>query len=1105
MTFPSNVTGKNWMSALDGRKSIADLSIPGTHDSGAIWGEFGLRGVAKSMFDSLVPAALRQSTRTPFIGDVTRPLINSVDSEIDRILKDLPNFNFAKDQDATIAEQLEMGVRMLDLRFRNINGTLYVYHAQSPQGQTANTALSTVRDFLKRNPTETVLIHTQQASSPLIDNSIPSNIRGKINQGIDSYNGARDNFFLKLLNLPKIPHVPELLGLPAKSVPTIPPIASGVQTLHIKSDKFGINRSFPDNGNNAYAPTLKKLINTYSDSFYLKSEMPSLNDVRGKMVLLDYNGVVGQGLQIPNTKDNTPDDPNLLPKTMDPIVGSKAPVFHFGGDNKYYMYVQNDYDSPSRAKKIRKFTNNLETVISGKFDNVFIYNFLSAYNSDTGVTNLGSRFYSDFLNPQLPGLLRKHKGTSQTGNILLDFMTPTLAKAIYETNDPDFFPQIKLTTTPAQNADLPLTRKDSQESICIGCIPLIADAGIVTDAQIYRYKGEIGADKSNDTRKILDSLAFAFTADEPVKWSLTGASSADFKLDAKPDFSTEAQLSYDSERSGFGHQSSLKDDYTSDTSTSATIELSDGTRKTLSGILNRAEGDSKLEFAVEAVDRYRNYSVSEFDITIEASETAKSHDVDWIRVGLEKDRPVKLDMMILKLVANNSKSYMTGIYDDTGSLVQTPVNSNNFIDTFTAPANGYYYIGLSADNTESDLSYFLDVTPIDGLPHDPNKRIEPTDDFSADIHTVAELIADNHYHQFGFIETTDDTDWFRIDLDKGAKVDFGFAKYSADPSISKHAVIHAIYDQSGRQIGNTIDKSFFNFTTPASGTYYLAVQSNISHQYELGATINNKSTLESESEQAPLIDDYSSDIATSANLDIKKKKNSLSGKIDHPFDSDWIRVGLEKGTKVSLDVASRTDGLNVFLNSIYDADGKQIPKTSNVDQFDAPEAGFYYLEIKPQQDQTGSYSVKVLSESGKQIADEDLIKAGGDDNIIGGDNSSAGGPAEASGEVFSINLPRRFKKRFVDKIRNFDSSKDLLDLDRDLFGLDSSHQGFASGRGNRTMKKILAKQDHAFLYDEKKGRLFFNENGSDKKFGEGGLIAILKGAPDISADHLQFL
>ena len=262
MTFPSNVTGKNWMSALDERKSIADLSIPGTHDSGAIWGEFGLRGVAKSMLSSLVPAALRNSTRTPFIGGITGPVINGVDSEINKLVKGLPNFNFAKDQDTSIAEQLEMGVRMLDLRFRNINGTLYVYHGQSPQGQTADRALSTVRDFLRRNPTETVLIHTQQASSDLIDNDIPNKVRSSINGAINSYNGARSNFFVKLLNLPKIHNVPALLALPANSVPTIPPNGSGFQTLHIKSGKFGVNMSFPEEGNNAYKPTLKRSTST---------------------------------------------------------------------------------------------------------------------------------------------------------------------------------------------------------------------------------------------------------------------------------------------------------------------------------------------------------------------------------------------------------------------------------------------------------------------------------------------------------------------------------------------------------------------------------------------------------------------------------------------------------------------------------------------------------------------------------------------------------------------------------------------------------------------------------------------------------------------------
>ena len=55
------------------------------------------------------------------------------------------------------------------------------------------------------------------------------------------------------------------------------------------------------------------------------------------------------------------------------------------------------------------------------------------------------------------------------------------------------------------------------------------------------------------------------------------------------------------------------------------------------------------------------------------------------------------------------------------------------------------------------------------------------------------------------------------------------------------------------------------------------------------------------------------------------------------------------------------------------------------------------------------------------------------------------------------------------------------------------------------IKKKLAKQDFDFLYDEKKGGLYFNENGADKGFGDGGIIAILKGAPDLSADNLEFI
>ena len=57
----------------------------------------------------------------------------------------------------------------------------------------------------------------------------------------------------------------------------------------------------------------------------------------------------------------------------------------------------------------------------------------------------------------------------------------------------------------------------------------------------------------------------------------------------------------------------------------------------------------------------------------------------------------------------------------------------------------------------------------------------------------------------------------------------------------------------------------------------------------------------------------------------------------------------------------------------------------------------------------------------------------------------------------------------------------------------------------KAFKKQLAKQDFDFLYDQKKGGLYFNENGADKGFGDGGIIAILKGAPDLSESNLSFL
>ena len=58
---------------------------------------------------------------------------------------------------------------------------------------------------------------------------------------------------------------------------------------------------------------------------------------------------------------------------------------------------------------------------------------------------------------------------------------------------------------------------------------------------------------------------------------------------------------------------------------------------------------------------------------------------------------------------------------------------------------------------------------------------------------------------------------------------------------------------------------------------------------------------------------------------------------------------------------------------------------------------------------------------------------------------------------------------------------------------------------NRDNKNNLARLDIDFLYHQKKGSLYFNENGADKGFGDGGTIAILKGAPELTATHLEFV
>ena len=119
-------------------------------------------------------------------------------------------------------------------------------------------------------------------------------------------------------------------------------------------------------------------------------------------------------------------------------------------------------------------------------------------------------------------------------------------------------------------------------------------------------------------------------------------------------------------------------------------------------------------------------------------------------------------------------------------------------------------------------------------------------------------------------------------------------------------------------------------------------------------------------------------------------------------------------------------------------------------------------------------------------------------NLPGNDKGKTS-PKEKSGH--QLTKPKQFRKRFVDKITNFNPDKKTLIVSRADFDIGKQIK-FASCKNKRSAK-ALAKKDIDFIYEQKQGGLYYNENGSSRGFGDGGLVAILVGVPDIGDQHIQ--
>jgi 1-phosphatidylinositol phosphodiesterase len=115
LRLKSTYSLNSWMGSLDDNLSLSEISIPGTHNSG-------------SLYESISGTA--------------------------------------KCQDLTIAEQLEIGVRYLDIRCRHYEDAFVIHHGSIYQQLNFNDVLNACFNFLNENPTETILMHIKEEYDP---------------------------------------------------------------------------------------------------------------------------------------------------------------------------------------------------------------------------------------------------------------------------------------------------------------------------------------------------------------------------------------------------------------------------------------------------------------------------------------------------------------------------------------------------------------------------------------------------------------------------------------------------------------------------------------------------------------------------------------------------------------------------------------------------------------------------------------------------------------------------------------------------------------------------------------------------------------------------
>ena len=155
---------EDWMGHVDGGRSLAALTIPGTHDSGANrtsdkgreWSDDVKTAIGEvktgfGLADTLINAG----------GSAIRS-IGAFGAELVGGTVDSVTAAASMCQVMPIAAQLRAGVRFLDIRVRNHGDSLLIFHGAVYQHQSLGDVLTACYDFLAQHPRECLLMSVKR-------------------------------------------------------------------------------------------------------------------------------------------------------------------------------------------------------------------------------------------------------------------------------------------------------------------------------------------------------------------------------------------------------------------------------------------------------------------------------------------------------------------------------------------------------------------------------------------------------------------------------------------------------------------------------------------------------------------------------------------------------------------------------------------------------------------------------------------------------------------------------------------------------------------------------------------------------------------------------